>query len=175
MQDARSRPTAAGCILHAWAHVDWLQVELDRVAATTAAATAAPAEAAVEVEIALPRSMSAAIVAPPQPKPQVVPLQPKLPAVPKYPRLQRTEPTQPTAAEPRSRASTMPQVMILIIDPDSFDNRFKNRLSPILGSCWLLMVHWFAHRGSSRRFLMALIGSSWRFMVHNGFAWPWNK
>ena len=129
MQEARARPAAATGILHAWAHVDRLQAQLDRDAT---AAAAEPAEAAetVAAELAPAESKAplavptkyASVASPPQPKQQVAPRpQPTQQVAPKPSRTQRADPTKSKArpAEPQtepSKSNKIPQAMTSIID-----------------------------------------------------------
>ena len=128
MQEARARPASATGILHAWAHVDSIQAQLDR----DAAAAAEPAEAAETVAAELAHAESkaplavptkyASVASPPQPKQQVTPRpQPTQQVAPKPSRTQRADPTKSKArpAEPQtapSKSNKIPQAMTSIID-----------------------------------------------------------
>ena len=148
MQEARARPASATGILHAWAHVDSIQAQLDRDAA---AAAAEPAEAAetVAAELAPAESKAplavptkyASVASPPQPKQQVTPRpQPTQQVAPKPSRTQRADPTTSKArpAEPQtepSKSNKIPQAMTSIIDgppngPPWPSTRFRHLLAP---------------------------------------------
>ena len=129
MQEARARPASATGILHAWAHVDSIQAQLDRDAA---AAAAEPAEAAESVAAWLAAAASKAPLAvpttyvsaasPPQPTQQMTARpQPTQQVAPKPFWTQRAESTNPKArpAEPQHapiKSNKSPQAMTSIID-----------------------------------------------------------
>ena len=146
MQEARARPASATDILHAWAHVDSIQAQLDR----DAAAAAEPAEAAETVAALLASAISKAPLAvptyvsaasPPQPTQQMTARpQPTQQVAPKPFWTQRAESTNPKArpAEPQSaprKSNKSPQAMTSIIDgppmvPPWPSTRVRHLLAP---------------------------------------------